>query len=103
MKCSALSRRLGMTGEYGVVQALEDGAAQARQLMIEAVETAGQVIAQSALLTDPGAIIVAWTLVQQIPSCCRYLKTRLIAIAPGIAWRGALGGGAVGSTKSLVR
>ncbi len=70
----ALSRRLGVTGEYGVVQAWEDGSAQARQLMIEAVETVGQVIAQSALLTDPGAIIVAWTLVQQIPQLLQVLK-----------------------------
>ncbi|MDO5722614.1 MAG: ROK family protein [Actinomycetaceae bacterium] len=73
----SLSERLGVTGEYGVVQAWEDGSGQARELLTNAVATAGRIIAQCAMLTDPGTIVVAWTLVQQIPQLLQVMKDSL--------------------------
>lgn len=73
----ALSKRLGVTGEFGLVQAWEDGARDARQVLTSAAATVGKVVAQSALLADPGTIVIAWTLVQQIPQLLQVLKDSL--------------------------
>ncbi|MDO5729956.1 MAG: ROK family protein [Actinomycetaceae bacterium] len=73
----ALSKRLGVTGEFGLVQAWEDGARDARDVLTSAAAIVGRVVAQSALLTDPGTIIIAWTLVQQIPQLLQVLTDSL--------------------------
>lgn len=70
----ALCHLAGVSSTYTLLQQWSDGDPAVRALLTNAMRITGAELAHAALITDPGSIIVSWSITQQIPELFTILE-----------------------------